>query len=317
MILVTGSSGQIGTELVPYLREKYGKDSVISSDIMETKGTETGYIRLDVTDRDSLDRAIEKYKVTDIFHLAGILSAKGEKDPDLAYRVNLNGTYNVLEAARHHSIDRVIIPSTIGVFGPETPKRDVPSITVLRPRTMYGVTKVAAELLAQYYYEKFGLDVRSLRYPGIISYMAEPTAGTTDYAVEIFYYALRMKKYTCYLQRNRRLPMMYMPDALRALTDLYEANSERLKIRNGYNVQAYSFTPEEIYMKIAERINGFQIEYKPDYRDGIAATWPESIDSSDAVREWGYRFDYDLDRTVDDMIEHISEKLGVSGKHLA
>ncbi|WP_297216250.1 NAD-dependent epimerase/dehydratase family protein [Thermoplasma sp.] len=317
MILVTGSSGQIGTELVPYLRERYGRNEVISSDITDPTGTQIGYIKLDVTDRESLDHAIEKYKITDIFHLAGILSAKGEKDPDLAYRVNLNGTYNVLEAARKHSIDRVIIPSTIGVFGPETPRTNVPSITVLRPRTMYGITKVAAELLAQYYFEKFGLDVRSLRYPGIISYMAEPTAGTTDYAVEIFYYAVRLKRYTCYLRRDRRLPMMYMPDALRALVDLYEAKSEQLKIRNGYNVQAYSFTPEELYAKISERINGFGIDYKPDYRDEIAATWPESIDSSDSAKEWGFKFDYDLDKTVDDMIEHISEKLGISGKHFA
>nr|3A9W_A Chain A, NDP-sugar epimerase [Thermoplasma volcanium]3A9W_B Chain B, NDP-sugar epimerase [Thermoplasma volcanium]3AJR_A Chain A, NDP-sugar epimerase [Thermoplasma volcanium GSS1]3AJR_B Chain B, NDP-sugar epimerase [Thermoplasma volcanium GSS1] len=315
MILVTGSSGQIGTELVPYLAEKYGKKNVIASDIVQRDTGGIKFITLDVSNRDEIDRAVEKYSIDAIFHLAGILSAKGEKDPALAYKVNMNGTYNILEAAKQHRVEKVVIPSTIGVFGPETPKNKVPSITITRPRTMFGVTKIAAELLGQYYYEKFGLDVRSLRYPGIISYKAEPTAGTTDYAVEIFYYAVKREKYKCYLAPNRALPMMYMPDALKALVDLYEADRDKLVLRNGYNVTAYTFTPSELYSKIKERIPEFEIEYKEDFRDKIAATWPESLDSSEASNEWGFSIEYDLDRTIDDMIDHISEKLGIEGKH--
>ncbi len=309
MILVTGSSGQIGSELVPYLSKIYGDSEVIASDVARKDFGNIKFVNLDVTDRSQIDFVIEKYKVDGIFHLAGILSAKGEKDPGLAYSVNLNGTHNVLESARTHNVKEVIIPSTIGVFGPETPKKNTPSLTITKPRTIYGITKVADELFAQYYYEKFGLDVRSLRYPGILSYVTEPTAGTTDYAVEIFYYAVTHRDYSCYISENRSLPMMYMPDALSAIVKLYEAKSSSLKLRNGYNISSYSFTPAELYRYITKYIPDFRIKYDPDYRDDIAKTWPESLDSKEAVNEWGFKPEYDLEKTVKDMITNIGRKL--------
>ncbi|MGC8608582.1 MAG: NAD-dependent epimerase/dehydratase family protein [Thermoplasmata archaeon] len=309
MILVTGSSGQIGSELVPYLSEIYGKSEIIASDVAAKDFGKIKFVNLDVTDRSQIDLLIEKYKVDGIFHLAGILSAKGEKDPNLAYNVNLNGTHNVLESALSHHVKKVIIPSTIGVFGPETPKRNTPSLTVTRPRTIYGITKIADELFAQYYFEKYGLDVRSLRYPGILSYVTEPTAGTTDYAVEIFYYAVTHRDYKCYISENRPLPMMYMPDALSAIVKLYEADSSSLKLRNGYNISSYTFTPSQIYNEIRKYIPDFRISYDPDYRDDIARTWPESLDSKEAINEWNFSPEYDLDHTVRDMITNIGKKL--------
>lgn len=303
-ILVTGAMGQIGTELTDLLARKYGKSSVIVSDIRKpaSPGNDCEFVQLDVTDSQKISEVLEEYSVTDIFHMAAILSAAGEKEPAKAFWVNSNGTFNVLNEALLAGIDRVVIPSTIGVFGNETPATNTPDITVLRPRTMYGITKVNAELLSLYYRDKLGLDVRGLRYPGIISYLTPPSAGTTDYAVDIFYHAVKHQDYTCYLKEDTALPMMYMPDALSSLVKLFEAKKERLTHCLEYNIQSYSFTPAELYSLILEEIPEFRISYAPDYRQKIAETWPQSLDTSFAQKDWGFSPTYDLRATVHDMI---------------
>lgn len=309
-ILVTGAMGQIGTELTELLARKYGKSSVVISDIRKPKSLgDHEFVQLDVTDRDKVSKVISDYSITDIFHMAAILSAVGEKEPAKAFWVNSNGTFNVLNQALEGGVDRVMIPSTIGVFGNETPAVNTPDITVLRPRTMYGVTKVNAELLALYYRDKLGLDVRGLRYPGIISYLTPPSAGTTDYAVDIFYHAVRGENYECYLKEDTALPMMYMPDALESLAKLYEARKENLTHCLEYNIQSYSFTPAQLYSAILEEIPDFSISYSPDYRQKIAETWPQSLDTSAAEKDWGFKPSYDLRSTVHDMIVNLRKIL--------
>lgn len=310
-ILITGAMGQIGTELTELLARKYGKSSVVVSDIRkpESHHGDIEFVQLDVTDSGKISQVIEDYSITDIFHMAAILSATGEKEPAKAFWVNSNGTFNVLNQALESGIDRVMIPSTIGVFGSETPTVNTPDITILRPRTMYGITKVNAELLSLYYRDKLGLDVRGLRYPGIISYLTPPSAGTTDYAVDIFYHAVRGQAYSCYLKEDTALPMMYMPDALDSLLKLFEAKKERLTHCLEYNVQSYSFTPAELYSLICEEIPEFRISYSPDYRQKIAETWPKSVDSSSASRDWGFSPKYDLRATVHDMILNLRKIL--------
>lgn len=310
-ILVTGAMGQIGTELSALLAEKYGDSSVVASDVRkpETGSGKLEFASLDVTRPEAISEVLRDYGITDIFHMAAILSASGEKNPDLAYKVNSNGTFNILEEARKAGISRVMIPSTIGVFGEETPRINTPDIAVLRPSTMYGVTKVNAELLALYYREKFGLDVRGLRFPGIISYLTPPSAGTTDYAVDIFYHAVQGQDYRCYLKKDTALPMMYMPDALNSLVTLFEAKREKLRHCLEYNVSAYSFTPEEIYSLIRETYPEFRISYEPDFRQSIAETWPASLDTHFAQEDWGFKPQYGLKRTVDDMIINLKKLL--------
>ncbi|MEM3643021.1 MAG: NAD-dependent epimerase/dehydratase family protein, partial [Thermoplasmatales archaeon] len=244
-ILVTGSQGQIGTELVPYLSNIFGRERVISSDIRGQKADVT-FINLDVTDSNALDLALDKYNVDTIFHLAAILSASGERDPDLAYKVNVEGTYNVFKSALKHKVDLVLTPSSIGVFGPETPKENVPIETITRPSTIYGISKLFAERIGQYYYERFGLDARGLRFPGLISYKAPPGGGTTDYSIEMIIESVKGKKYKCFLRKDTKLPMMYMPDALEAMVKLAEADSSRLKHRTDFNVTSFSLTPAEL-----------------------------------------------------------------------
>lgn len=303
--------GQIGTELVAALSAKYGNSSVVISDVRRPSTGPDGpsFVELDVTRPEAIAQVLKDHGITDIFHLAAILSASGEKNPSLAYRVNSDGTFNILEEARNAGINRVIIPSTIGVFGSETPRINTPDITVLRPTTMYGLTKVGAELLALYYREKFGLDVRGLRFPGIISYLTPPSAGTTDYAVDIFYHAVQGKDYKCYLKKDTALPMMYMPDALHSLIQLFEAKREKLRHCLEYNVSAYSFTPGEIYGKIREVYPEFRIAYEPDFRQGIAETWPASLDTHFAEEDWGFSPMYGLKQTVDDMIMNLKRIL--------
>ncbi len=310
-ILITGAMGQIGSELTELLSRKYGKSSVVVSDIRkpETLGDDHEFVSLDVTDAESISNVIRDYSITDIFHMAAILSAVGEKKPEKAYQVNSNGTFNILNSALESDVNRVIIPSTIGVFGNETPRENTPDITILRPRTMYGITKVNAELLALYYRDKLGLDVRGLRYPGIISYLTPPSAGTTDYAVDIFYHAVKGQDYSCYLKEDTALPMMYMPDALESLVKLFEARKERLTNCLEYNVQAYSFTPAELYSRILEEIPDFKVTYKPDYRQQIAETWPKSVNSSNARKDWDFDPSYDLSATVHDMIVNLRKIL--------
>ncbi len=312
-ILVTGGLGQIGSSLVPFLREKYGRENVVVADIRSPENLEElePFVSLDVLDRDSLDKAIEDFDIDTIYHLAAILSAKGEQNPQLAFKVNIVGMYNILEAGREHGLERIMVPSSIAAFGPETPKDNTPNDTVLKPRTMYGVSKVTGELLGLYYWEKYGLDVRGVRYPGIISWNAMPGGGTTDYAVEIFHYALRGEKYVCFLREDATLPMMYMPDAIKAITMLAEAPSENLVHRTDFNIQAMSFSPAELVEEIRKYIPDFQVEYRPDYRQKIADSWPRSLDDSAAREEWGWKPDYDLPRMVEDIIKNLSRKMGV------
>ncbi len=309
-ILVTGSLGQIGTELVTLISQKYGKSRIIASDVRVPEhdvfsGVET--IKLDVSDSTAVHSAIRDNSITEIFHMAGILSALGERNPDLAFRVNALGTFNVLEAGIKEGVNKVVIPSTIGVFGPETPKDNVPVVTVTRPTTMYGVTKVTAELLSSYYRRKFGLDVRGVRYPGIISYKTPPSAGTTDYAVDMYYHAVAGKKYTCYLKQDTVLPMMYMPDALDSLIKIYEAPANKLRYTIEYNLSAFSFDPMTLHKSISKIIPDFRVDYKPDYRQEIADTWPRTLDTRAAVEDWGFSPRYDLDSMSRDMVKNLRE----------
>lgn len=310
-ILVTGAAGQIGSELVPALRKIYGEEKVIASDIIQPppKLRDTGpYEQLDVTSREDLSRVIKKHRVGVIYHLAAILSATGEKFPQKAWEVNINGLYNVLEASRELGIKQVFCPSSIAVFGPATPRVNTPQDTVLSPTTMYGVTKVAGEHLADYYVKKYGLDVRGCRFPGIISHETLPGGGTTDYAVAIFYEAILYGKYTCFLKPETRLPMMYMPDCLKSIIDLMGADFSRLKHHSNFNVTAMSFSAEELALEIKKHLPDFEIDYRPDFRQAIADSWPESIDDSAAREEWGWKPDYDLPRMAEDMLRVLSEK---------
>jgi nucleoside-diphosphate-sugar epimerase len=307
-ILVTGSSGQIGSELTPRLRELYGKDAVIASDIRNPSFDDGPFELLDVTDAKKLEDVIVEHDVDTIFHLAALLSASGEQRPDMAWKVNINGLYNVLEVARTRELKRVFNPSSIAAFGPETPRDKTPQETVMRPKTMYGITKVAGELLCNYYFNKFGLDVRGVRYPGIISNKTLPTGGTTDYAVEIFYEAIKNGKYQCFLREDSYLPMMYMPDCIKATVDLMNADLKKLKHHTDFNLAAMSFSPKEISDEIKRHLPKFIITYKPDHRQAIADSWPKSIDDSVAREEWGWKPSYDLKIMVKDMLEVLGEK---------
>jgi len=310
-ILVTGATGQIGSELVPELRRLNGKENVIVGKHSRPapKELQSGPVEVvDVTDRDNIEEIIEEYDIDMIYHMAAILSAKGEENPWLAWDVNMNGTYNILEVARENKIERVFCPSSIAAFGPETPKYDTPQETVLKPRTMYGVTKVAGELLTNYYFERFGLDVRGCRYPGIISNKTLPGGGTTDYAVEIFYEAIENKSYECFLKPDSTLPMMYMPDCIKATIDLMNAPLENLKHHTDFNVSAISFSPEELVAEIKKHIPELEVTYKPDERQKIADSWPKSIDDSAAREEWNWEPDYDLEAMVEDMITVLTKR---------
>ena len=312
-VLVTGALGQIGTELVLYLRELYGKDNVVASTRRPKEGhilMEDGIFELiDVTNPQSILDVVKKYKIDTIYHLASVLSAVGEKDPQTLWNINMNGLTYILEIAREHDC-AVFVPSSIAVFGPGTPFDNTPQDTIMRPTTIYGVSKVAGELLCDYYHLKFGLDVRGLRYPGIISNAALPGGGTTDYAVHVYYDAIKHKKYTCFLKEGTYIDMMYMPDALESAVQLMEADPTRLKHRNAFNVTSMSFAPEHIAAEIRKHIPEFEMDYDVDpVRQGIADSWPNSLDDSAAREEWGWNPRYDLKSMTDDMLKVLSEKL--------
>ncbi len=312
-ILVTGAVGQIGSELTLALRQKYGNDNVIATG-HKTKPSEkllnSGPFELiNCTDINTIEAVVKKHNIDTVYHLAALLSAVAEANPQLAWDVNMNGLYNTLEVAREYKC-ALFTPSSIGAFGPSTPLDNTPQDTTQRPNTIYGVTKVAGELLCDYYYKRFGVDTRGVRYPGIISYETLPGGGTTDYAVEIYYEAIKHKKYTCFLKEGTYLDMMYMPDAIKAAIDLMEAEPGKLKHRNAFNVTAMSFAPEHIASEIKKTIPEFTIDYKVDpVRQAIAETWPNNMDDSVARQEWGWKPKYNLASMTKDMLEKLSQKL--------
>jgi len=309
--LVTGALGQIGSELVPALRERYGADAVIASDIKAPEGASEGlFERLDCTVSEAVDRVVTHYDVGTIYHLAALLSAVAEQRPQDAWTVNVIGLYGVLETARERHC-ALFVPSSIGAFGPSTPRDRTPQDTIQRPTSMYGVTKVAGELLCDYYHRHFGVDTRGVRYPGLISHVTPPGGGTTDYAVDIFYHAVEHGHYTCFLDRAARLDMMYMPDAIRAAIELMEADPVRLEHRNAFNVTAMNFTPDELSSAIRRHLPEFHIEYAVDpVRQAIADSWPDSIDDAAARREWDWKPKYDLEGMTEDMLAHLRAKVG-------
>ena len=307
-ILVIGASGQIGVELTLALRKIYGNVNVVASDLREEndllKGTGP-YVSLDVMNKEMLHVQVIRQNVTQIYLLAAILSATGEKNPNLAWSLNMQSLLNVLDIAKEEKIHKVYWPSSIAVFGPTSPKKNCPQQTVIEPITVYGISKYAGEFWCNYYHQRWGLDVRSIRYPGLISYKSAPGGGTTDYAVEIFHEALEEKSYECFLEPDTYLPMMYMPDAIKATLELMEAPEEKIKIRTSYNIAGMSFSPKEIAAEIKKHIPEFEITYKPDYRQQIANSWPQSIDDSVARNDWGWKEDYDLAEMTKDMLENL------------
>lgn len=311
-ILVTGSLGQIGTELVTKMRGIYGSDNVIATDIRDNGSTvvkEGPFEILDVTDASKMHELAKKYKVDTIVHLAALLSATAEKNPLLAWNLNMGGLVNALETARELNC-QFFTPSSIGAFGPSTPKDQTPQDTIQRPTTMYGVNKVSGELLCDYYFYKFGVDTRGVRFPGLISYVAQPGGGTTDYAVEIYYEAIKSGRYTSYIGEGTKMDMMYMPDALNAIIQLMEADSAKLVHRNAFNITALSFAPEEIAAEIKKHIPQFEMSYNVDpARQAIADSWPNSIDPTAAKEEWGFKADYDLGKMTVDMLDKLKAKL--------
>jgi len=311
-ILVTGAVGQIGSELTVELRRRYGAANVVatghrtkpSSDLCD--GGPFEYV--DVSRRETVDPVVEKHNIDTIYHMAAILSAAGEEKPHLAWDVNISGLYNILEIARERQLTRVFCPSSIAVFGPETPRDQTPQETILRPTTMYGVTKVAGELLCDYYVRRFGVDVRGVRYPGIISSETLPGGGTTDYAVAIFYEAVAHRRYTCFVREDTVLPMMYMPDCIKGTIDLMESDFSRLRHHADFNMAAISFSAGELAAEIKKHIPEFECEYKPDFRQAIADSWPKSIDDSAAREEWGWKPAYDLAGMTKDMLVRLNKR---------
>lgn len=305
-LLVTGSGGQLGSDLVVALRRLYGVSNVIESGWRAPtyNADSSTYESLDVTHRVPLEAIIQHHQIDTIYHLAGVLSAKGEQQPDRCWDVNVNGLRNVLEAAKAFKL-QVFFPSSIAVFGPHTPKLDTPQITVEDPATMYGITKVTGELLCHYYAQRFGVDVRSLRLPGIISYSTLPGGGTTDFAVEIFHAALKANTYTCFVRPETRLPMMYMPDAIRAILGIMQADTSAIKIRSSYNIAAVSFSAAELVAEMQTHLPAFICHYAPDFRQAIADSWPSVIDDSRARADWRWQHKYDLAAIVEDMLEKL------------
>eukprot|EP00823_Brevimastigomonas_motovehiculus_P001096 TRINITY_DN11631_c0_g1_i1.p1 TRINITY_DN11631_c0_g1~~TRINITY_DN11631_c0_g1_i1.p1 ORF type:complete len:349 (-),score=64.75 TRINITY_DN11631_c0_g1_i1:121-1116(-) len=310
-VLMTGSLGQIGTELSIAMRQRYGVNNVICSDIAKKPAeySQGPYMYLDATNYDAMNKIIVENGINTIVHMASLLSGNGEMNPQLAIKVNSRGIENVLECARTHKC-KVFAPSTIAAFGPSTPKENTPDLCIMRPTTIYGTTKIYLELLGEYYNRKFGVDFRTVRYPGIISCMAIPGNGTTDYAVEIYHEALKKGKYTCFLSENTALPMMYMPDCIDGTVQLIEADASKLKQRV-FNLTAMSFTPKDLAESIKKRIPSFEISYKPDFRQAIADSWPKSLDDSDAKNQWNWKAKYGVDEMTDDMLAYLKKKYGL------
>ncbi len=311
-ILVTGAVGQIGSEITMELRKRYGNDNVLATG-RKTKPRKTlrdsgPFEFIDITKKETVEKVIKEYDIDTIYNMAAILSAVGEERPIVCWNVNINGMYNILELAHEYEMTRVFVPSSIAAFGPETPRTNTPQETVLKPKTMYGVTKVAGELLGDYYFKRFGLDIRGVRYPGIVSSETLPGGGTTDYAVEIFYEAIKNKKYTCFVKKDTVLPMMYMPDCIKGTINLMEADISKLKHHCDFNMASMSFSAGELAAEIKKHIPEFKCIYKPDFRQAIADTWPQSIDDSAARKEWGWKPTYDLPSMTKDMLKKLGKR---------
>lgn len=311
-ILIIGASGQIGSDLTIELRKLFGNDHVIASDIKNaTQEIMEGgpFIKLDVMDKKKVTEVIDKHQITEIYHLAAILSGNAEKNPRWAWNINMESLFNILDISRTKKIEKIFWPSSMGAFGPTTPDLNTPQLTIMEPSTVYGISKQAGERWCEYYFNKYGLDIRSLRYPGLISWKTEAGGGTTDYAVEIFYSALSCGKYECFLSKDIALPMMYMDDAVKATIMLMEAPAENIKIRSSYNLGGISFTPEEITKEIQKYIPELEVSYKPDFRQAIAESWPRSISDEAAQKDWGWRHEFDLEKMTKVMIDNIRKKL--------
>ena len=312
-VLVVGASGQIGTELVSALRKKIGIDNVVAGDIKTPKADSpllNGHFeKLDVLDKDKLEAVVNKYKITDVYLLAALLSATAEKNPAFGWELNMTGLFNVLDLAKEKKIDKVFWPSSIAVFGATTPRYNTPQHTIMEPTTVYGISKLAGERWCEYYHNNYGVDVRSVRYPGIISYGALPGGGTTDYAVDIFYKAKSNSKFVCFLEKDTELPMMFMEDAIEATLKLMDAKSSDLTIRSSYNIAALSFTPHQLFESIRQIVDDFEIEYKPDYRQAIASTWPATINDDIARKDWGWSPKFNLKKMTTVMLENVNPDL--------
>jgi threonine 3-dehydrogenase len=307
-ILIIGAGGQIGAVLTDALREVYGTDQVVASDLRPLSNDHGPSEVLNAMDGAAMDEVVKRHKINQIYHLAAILSATGEKDPQKAWQINMQSLFNVLEIARQRNLDKVYFPSSIAVFGQEASHTQTPQNEVLIPETVYGISKVAGENWSNYYYRRYGIDVRSLRYPGIIGYQSMPGGGTTDYAVDIYHYAVQNKDYECFLSAETRLPMLYMPDAIRATLELMEAAANKISVRTSYNLAGMSFTPSEISASIRKEKPDFKVSYKPDFRQAIADSWPQSIDDSQARYDWGWKPEFDLDMMTKDMLFHLEQQ---------
>lgn len=304
-ILIIGSNGQIGLELAENLRKVYGENNVVCSDVRMLENQIAPFEILDILDVQRLHEIVKKHQITQVYLLAALLSATAEKNPKFAWDLNMNGLFHVLDMAKEGIIKKIYWPSSIAVFGPTTPRIHTPQFTVMEPNTIYGISKQAGERYCEYYHQKFGVDVRSIRYPGLIGWKSAPGGGTTDYAVHIYHEALKHQKYECFLSAETTLPMMYMEDAIRATIDLMEAPAEKVKIRSAYNVAGISFNPEEIAASIRKHIPAFSISYQPDFRQAIADSWPQSIDDARAREDWGWQPNYDLDKMTTVMLENL------------
>lgn len=307
-VLVIGANGQLGSELTAELRRLHGQDRVIASDIRELPdNTDEYFILLDATDGQTLFETIKKEEITEVYHLAAILSAKGESDPLFAWDLNMKSLLNVLELARESHLKKIYWPSSIAVFGPDTPKVNTPQRTIMNPNTVYGISKLAGEKWCEYYHQKFGVDVRSLRYPGLIGYKAQPGGGTTDYAVDIFFKAARNENFKCFLGPHSMLPMMYMDDAIRATVELMTADTDAVLVRNSYNLSAMSFTPSDIYREVVKYAPEFTISFEPDFRQAIADSWPQIVDDAPARKDWGWQEKFNLEAMVKEIMSQLTK----------
>lgn len=313
-ILIIGACGQLGSELTGEFRKKYGHENVIASDINAPTMdlSDDFFEHLDVLNKKALGEIIDKHQITEIYNLAAILSAIGEKNPKFAWKLNMDGLINTLDVAREKSLKKIYWPSSIAVFGPDTPGTQTPQQTIMNPNTVYGISKLAGERWCEYYHRKYGVDVRSLRYPGLIGYKSLPGGGTTDYAVDIYFKAIAGQPYDCFLAEDTYLPMMFMPDAIKATMQLMEAEKDKIKVRSSYNLGAMSFSPGEVAESIKKYIPDFKINYVPDFRQDIADTWPDSIDDSAARQDWGWTPSFDLDKMTKEMLENLGNRATVN-----